>query len=145
MKIKRLFVDEGMGAFDKIEFEKRSSVIRNPDGSIVFEMSDITVPKQWSQVATDILAQKYFRRAGVPKYLRRILEDNVPSWLQRSEPDNERLEKMARDERRTFENDAKQVFLRLAGCWTYWGWKNNYFDSEADAKNFYEELCYMLA
>jgi ribonucleoside-diphosphate reductase alpha chain len=145
MKIKRLFVEEGAGAFDNIEFEKRSSVIRNPDGSIVFEMADINVPKQWSQVATDILAQKYFRRAGVPKYLRRILEDNVPSWLQRSEPDNERLEKIARDERHTFENDAKQVFRRLAGCWTYWGWKNNYFESEGDAKNFYEDLCYMLA
>lgn len=145
MKIKRFFTEEGVNAFSKIEFEKRSSVIRNPDGSIVFEMADIMVPKQWSQVATDILAQKYFRRAGIPIYLKKAAEDNIPEWLQRSEPDTEKLESLPKGERYTFEKDARQVFRRLAGCWTYWGWKYNYFDSEGDARNFYEELCYMLA
>ncbi len=145
MKINRLFVGSSSSAFDKIEFDTRSSVIRNPDGSIVFEMNDIKVPNHWSQVSTDIIAQKYFRKAGVPVYLKKVKEEGIPEWLQRSEPDNERLREIVEEERYTSEKDSRQVFTRLGGCWTYWGWKHNYFDSEADAKNFYEELCYMLA
>jgi ribonucleoside-diphosphate reductase alpha chain len=145
MKIRRVLTQEGTTAFDRVEFERRSSVIRNPDGSIVFEMADIIVPKQWSQVATDILAQKYFRKAGVPKYLKKVPEDNIPEWLQRSVADEEKLSSLPESERHTYENDARQVFRRLAGCWTYWGWKDEYFDSETDARNFYEELCFMLA
>ncbi len=114
MKIKRLFTEEGINAFEKIEFEKRTSVIRNPDGSIVFEMPDITVPRQWSQVATDILAQKYFRRAGIPKFLKKAAEDNVPEWLQRSEPDTEKMENLPKEERFTFEKDSRQVFFRYS-------------------------------
>src|SRR6266498_3668816 len=110
MKINRLFLEENV-----IEFEKRSSIIRNPDGSIVFEMQDINVPKQWSQVATDILAQKYFRKAGIPVYLKKAAEENVPEWLQRSVPDTEKLEKIAESEKYTSENDSRQVFRRLAG------------------------------
>jgi ribonucleoside-diphosphate reductase alpha chain len=145
MKINRVFVKKGSSAFDIVEFDTRSSVIRNPDGSIVFEMNDIKVPNHWSQVATDIIAQKYFRKAGVPVFLRKVAEEGIPEWLQKSEPDNERLKNLADEEKFTSEKDSRQVFMRLAGCWTYWGWKNNYFDSEEYAKNFYEELCYMLA
>jgi ribonucleoside-diphosphate reductase alpha chain len=83
MKVDRLFVNDSNDPYNKIEFDKRTSVIRNPDGSIVFEMIDIVVPKHWSQVATDILAQKYFRKAGVPRMLKKVHEDGFPSWLQR--------------------------------------------------------------
>jgi ribonucleoside-diphosphate reductase alpha chain len=145
MKIKSLLVDEGKKPYESIEFDKRSSVIRNPDGSIVFEMIDIIVPKHWSQVATDILAQKYFRKAGIPKFLKKVYEEGVPVWLSRSVPDAEKMAELAPEERYTSETDSRQVFHRLAGCWTYWGWKYNYFDSEADALNYYNELSYMLA
>lgn len=145
MKINRLFVTDAASPYETIEFEKRSSVIRNPDGSIVFEMIDIFVPKHWSQVATDILAQKYFRKAGVPKALKKIHEEGIPHWLQRSETDLETLKNVPEIERYTSETDARQVFNRLAGCWTYWGWKHGYFDNENDALNFYNEQCYMLA
>lgn len=145
MKIDRLFVKKGESAFDTIEFDVRSSVIRNPDGSIVFEMNDIKVPTHWSQVATDILAQKYFRKAGIPVYLKKVQEKGVPNWLQRSEADEPKMKDLHNEEKYTSEKDSRQVFNRLAGCWTYWGWKHNYFSSEDDAKHFYEELCYMLA
>lgn len=145
MRINNLFVNKGISAFDIIEFDTRSSVIRNPDGSIVFEMNDIKVPSHWSQVATDIIAQKYFRKAGVPVYLKRVNEEGIPEWLQRSEPDTEKLKDLIEEEWYTSEKDSRQVFTRLAGCWTYWGWKHNYFNTEADAKNYFEELCYMLA
>ena len=145
MKINRFLVNKGETAFDTIEFDTRSSVIRNPDGSVVFEMNNIKVPKHWSQVATDILAQKYFRKAGVPVYLKRVEEKGVPEWLQRSEADNDRMKDFPEEEKYTSEKDSTEVFNRLAGCWTYWGWKHKYFTKEQDAKNFYEELCYMLA
>jgi len=145
MKVNRLFVDKSVSAFDMVEFDTRSSVIRNPDGSIVFEMNDIKVPKHWSQVATDIIAQKYFRKAGVPVYLKKVNESGIPVWLQRSESDTDRLKNIVDEEKHTSEKDSREVFTRLAGCWTYWGWKHGYFQTEDDAKNFYEELCYMLA
>jgi len=142
MKISRLLVHKGNSAYDQINFDTRSSVIRNPDGSIVFEMNDIKVPDHWSQVATDILAQKYFRKAGVPVYLKKVEEDGIPGWLQRSEADSNRLRGVIEEESYTSENDSRQVFNRLSGCWTYWGWKHGYFNSEEDAANFYEEICY---
>ena len=145
MKINRLFVTNTANPYENIEFEKRSSVIRNPDGSIVFEMIDINVPKHWSQVAADILAQKYFRKAGVPKSMKKIHEEGIPHWLQRSEADLTSMKDVPEIERYTSETDSKQVFNRLAGCWTYWGWKYGYFDTENDALNFYNEHCYMLA
>ncbi|HEY3250457.1 MAG TPA: vitamin B12-dependent ribonucleotide reductase [Ignavibacteria bacterium] len=145
MKINKLFAVDTASPYETIEFEKRSSVIRNPDGSIVFEMIDIVVPKEWSQVATDILAQKYFRKAGVPKALKKVNEDGIPAWLERSEADLETMKKVPEIERYTSETDSRQVFNRLAGCWTYWGWKYGYFDSENDALSFYNEHCFMLA
>jgi ribonucleoside-diphosphate reductase alpha chain len=138
MKITRRFTKAGASPYANIEFVKRSSVIRNPDGSKVFEMNDIDIPATWSQVATDIIAQKYFRKAGVPSATTRIKEKGIPVWLQRSTP--------AKDaDPNVGERDSKQVFNRLAGCWTYWGHKYGYFDSEADTQAFHDELVFMLA
>ncbi|MEJ2613617.1 MAG: vitamin B12-dependent ribonucleotide reductase, partial [Ignavibacteriaceae bacterium] len=145
MQIKRLFTEAGKDPLSSIEFVNRTSEIRNPDGSVVFRMDDVYVPVKWSQVATDIIAQKYFRKAGVPKLLKKVREKGVPSWLQPSKADVDKLEQLPEKDRFTSETDAKQVFHRLAGCWTYWGWQANYFDSEEDAKIFYDELIYMLA
>lgn len=145
MKIKRHYTEENKDPFSSFEFVKRTSEIRNPDGSIVFKMEDVIVPSSWSQVATDIIAQKYFRKAGVPKLLKKVKEKNVPVWLQASKADSERLEQLPEKERFSSETDSRQVFQRLAGCWTYWGWLGNYFDAEEDAKAYYDEMLYMLA
>ncbi len=91
MKIKRLFTMEGEGPYQSLEFENRTSVIRNPDGSVVSEWENVTVPKHWSQVATDIMAQKYFRKAGVPARLKKKFEPGMPEWLCPSVPDEEAL------------------------------------------------------
>ena len=108
---------------------RRFREIRNPDGSVVFRLDDIDVPAQFSQVAADILAQKYFRKAGVPARLKKVEENDVPSFLWRSVPDEAELAKLPEDERYVSETDARQVFDRLAGTWTYWGWKGGYFAS----------------
>lgn len=138
MKITRRFTRAGESPYADITFVERSSIIRNPDGSTVFEMNDVKVPEHFSQVATDIIAQKYFRKAGVPSATVRVRERGVPDWLQRSVPAPDA-------DLHHGERDSRQVFNRLAGCWTYWGWKYHYFDTEADARAFYDELCYMLA
>ena len=114
-------------------FRAADSEIRNPDGKAVFQQAAIEVPAHWSQVATDVLAQKYFRRAGVARRLTAIAERDVPDWLWRSAPDSAALAGLPQAERYTGEQSAKQVFHRLAGTWTYWGWKGGYFDSEKDA------------
>ncbi|MGI9373041.1 MAG: adenosylcobalamin-dependent ribonucleoside-diphosphate reductase, partial [Hyphomicrobiales bacterium] len=145
MRIARHYTEAGKGPFDLIEFRKATSEIRNPDGSVVFKLEDIDVPAQFSQVAADILAQKYFRKAGVPAALKTVEENTVPSWLWRSVPDEKALAKLPEEERYGPERDARQVFTRLAGTWTYWGWKGGYFDDEEDARAFYDELCFMLA
>ena len=145
MKIERRFTKENQSAYADIEFRKTISEIKNPDGSIVFRLENINVPAQFSQVAADILAQKYFRKAGVPARVKKVEENNVPSWLWRSVPDEAALAELPEDERFGSEMDACQVFDRLAGTWTYWGWKGGYFDSEEDAKAFRDELAYMLA
>jgi len=146
MKFERHFTESSWSTpFDGIKFESRTSEIKNPDGSQVFLMEDVIVPKSWSQVATDIIAQKYYRKAGVPTELKKIREKGVPTWLQRSEANDKKLKDLTEDDQFTHESDSRDVFSRLAGCWTYWGWKNDYFDSEDDAKVFYDELCYMLA
>lgn len=112
----RYFTEEGKSPFDLFEYEKRSSVIRNPSGDVVFEMNDVEVPNSWSQVATDILAQKYFRKTGVPQ------EDGS----------------LGR------ENSIKQTAHRLANCWREWGEEYGYFASSKDAEIFYDELAYMI-
>ncbi|MCC5942060.1 MAG: vitamin B12-dependent ribonucleotide reductase, partial [Balneolaceae bacterium] len=142
MQFSRLYTEKKWKSpYDNIKFEKRRSEIKNPDGSRIFEMEDVVVPSTWSQVATDIIAQKYFRKAGVPAKLKKIAEKGVPSWLQRSVADEKELKNLPEEERYTHEIDSRQVFHRLAGCWTYWGWKHDYFNSEEDAKSFYAELC----
>ncbi|MDP9139141.1 MAG: vitamin B12-dependent ribonucleotide reductase, partial [Pseudomonadota bacterium] len=145
MQIERRFTKPGQHPFEGIEFRRTASEIRNPDGSIVFKAADVEVPTQWSQVAADILAQKYLRRAGVPKILTRVEERSVPSWLWRSIGDQTALEAIAEKDRISGESSAKQVIHRLAGTWTYWGWKGSYFESQEDARAFYDEHCYMLA
>ena len=145
MKISRLFTRTSERPYEGIEFEARSSRITNPDGSLVFEAKDMMVPRGWSQVAVDILAQKYFRRAGVPTALRKVPEEGVPAWLWRSEPDEEALAKLPKAERSKGESDSRQVFERLAGCWTYWGFKHNYFEDAVQAKSFFDEMVTMLA
>jgi ribonucleoside-diphosphate reductase alpha chain len=121
-------------------FRAGDSEIRNPDGTIVFQQRGIEVPEAWSQVATDVLAQKYFRRAGVARHLKKVAEADVPEWLWRSVPDES-----ASDQAFGGETSARQVFHRMAGAWTYWGWKGGYFDGEADARTFHDEHCFMLA
>ncbi|MDO9416939.1 vitamin B12-dependent ribonucleotide reductase [Pararhizobium sp.] len=145
MRIERRFTKPGQSAYAEIEFRKAISEIRNPDGSIVFRLENIDVPAQFSQVAADILAQKYFRKAGVPARLKKVEENSVPSWLWRSEADTAAMKDLPKDEQTGSEIDARQVFDRLAGTWTYWGWKGGYFASEDDALAFRDELAYMLA
>ncbi|WEX11694.1 vitamin B12-dependent ribonucleotide reductase [Chelativorans sp. AA-79] len=145
MRIERRFTKEGQSPYAEIPFRKALSEIRNPDGSIVFRLEDIDVPAQFSQVAADILAQKYFRKAGVPARLKKVEENSVPSFLWRSVADEEALATLPAEERYGSETDARQVFDRLAGTWTYWGWKGGYFASEDDARAFMDELAYMLA
>ncbi len=145
MRIERRFTKAGKSPYAEIAFRKATSEIKNPDGSIVFRLENIDVPAQFSQVASDILAQKYFRKAGVPARLKKVEENDVPSFLWRSVADEAALKTLPEDERYGSETSAAQVFNRLAGTWTYWGWKGGYFNSEADAQAFMDELCYMLA
>ncbi len=128
MKIGRYFTTPGHDAYEGIPFEPRRSEIKNPDGSSVFKMENVMVPAHWSQVATDILAQKYFRKAG--------LLSGKPE-LRNLSP----YTKLDVDH----ESDSREVFHRLAGCWRHWGEKFGYFDTTEDAQAFYDELCHMLA
>ncbi|MEM8795890.1 MAG: adenosylcobalamin-dependent ribonucleoside-diphosphate reductase [Pseudomonadota bacterium] len=118
--------------------------VRNADGTRAFAFDNIVVPSHWSGLATDILVRKYFRKSGVPAAARAIPELGVPDWLWRSEPDHAVLNGMPEENRFGAERDARQVFHRLAGFWTYWGWKGGYFDSEEDARAFYDEMQRML-
>jgi ribonucleoside-diphosphate reductase alpha chain len=135
MKITRKFTTAGQDPFASTPWVKRTSKIMNPDGSVVFQMDDAMVPESWSQLATDIMVSKYFRKAGVPQC--EFTEDNrvqrtggtpVPSSSGKTGP----------------EKSAEQVIHRLAGCWRHWGETHGYFDTAADAQAFYDELCYMM-
>jgi ribonucleoside-diphosphate reductase alpha chain len=129
VKIERRFTQAGRSPYEGVEFGKRTSEIKNTDGSSVFKAEGIDVPAAWSQVAVDILAQKYFRKAGVPQVDgagQPVLDASGAPVL-------------------GGERDARQVFHRLAGCWTSWGAKHSYFDSDEDAQAFHDELCHMLA
>ncbi len=128
MKFARRFTTKGTSVFDMFTYAKRSSVLRNPDGSKVFEMNDIEVPEQWSQVATDILAQKYFRKTGVPQ----CDEHGKPLHDKKGKPVT------------GSENSVRQVVHRLVGCWKEWGEKHGYFTTPEDADVFYDEVAYML-
>ncbi len=128
LKIQRFFTEEGKDAFDSFEYEKRTSRITNPDGSVVFEMKDLEVPTFWSQVATDILAQKYCRKKGVPQR-----DEN--GELKKDEKGNPVLGP---------ENSVKLVVNRLASTWRHWGEQAGYFNSPEDAQAFEDEIKYML-
>ncbi|MFQ5451516.1 MAG: vitamin B12-dependent ribonucleotide reductase [Nitrospinaceae bacterium] len=145
MLIDRTFTRENNDPYQGIHFVERTSRINNADGSIVSEIRHVVVPDFWSQVAVDIMAQKYFRKAGVPARLKKKLEPGVPEWLCPSEPDSQALSHLPEAEQYTRETDSRQVFHRMAGCWAYWGWKNNCFSSEEEARNYYDEICFMLA
>ena len=137
MKIERQFTKAGQDAYSDLDFVTTVSEIRNPDGTIVFHLDDVEVPASWSQVASDVIAQKYFRKAGVPSKLQKVEEENVPEFLWRSEA--------ATGAEIGGETSSKQVFDRLAGAWAYWGWKGGYFTTEEDARAYYDEMRHMLA
>ena len=145
MKITRRFTTAGQSPYAAIAFRRATSEIKNPDGSVVFRLEAFDVPEHFSQVAADILAQKYFRKAGVARRLKKLEESTIPSWLWRSIPDDAALSALPEKERTGGESDARQVFDRLAGTWTYWGWKGGYFTTEDDARAFFDEHRYMLA
>jgi ribonucleoside-diphosphate reductase alpha chain len=128
MKISRLFTKPNTDVFATVQYEKRTSRISNPDGSIVFEMNDAEIPKNWSQLATDIMVSKYFRKAGVPQ----LDTDGNP----KKDANGKAIMGP--------EKSAKQVIHRLVGCWRHWGETHGYFDSAEDAQAFYDELSYML-
>lgn len=138
MKIERRFTEAGQDAYASLDFIGATSEIRNPDGSIVFRLEGIEVPASWSQVASDVIAQKYFRKAGVPSRLKKVREKGVPEFLWRSVPADDDVEMGG-------ETSSKQVFDRLAGAWTYWGWKGGYFTTEEDARAYFDEMRHMLA
>ncbi|MBV7393327.1 vitamin B12-dependent ribonucleotide reductase [Mameliella sediminis] len=138
MKIERKFTKAGQDAYADIDFVTTKSEIRNPDGTTVFALDALEVPAGWSQVASDVIAQKYFRKAGVPTELKRVREEGVPEFLWRSVP-------ASKDTPKTGETSARQVFDRLAGAWTYWGWKGGYFTTEEDARAYFDEMRVMLA
>lgn len=132
MKIKKHFTKSLKNPYENIPFVERKSELKNPDGTGIFSCDHIVVPEFWSQVATDILAQKYFRKAGLSRHSERS-GDPSPVGLSMTTNDPD------------METDSRQVFHRLAGCWTHWGEKYGYFDSKQDAQSFYDETCYMLA
>lgn len=127
MKVTRKFTTSGQDPFASVAWVKRSSKISNPDGSIVFEMKDAEVPETWSQLATDIMVSKYFRKAGVPQY-----DENGKTKVSDGKP-------VTGPER-----SARQVIHRLAGCWRHWGETHRYFDTAEDAQAFYDEIAYMM-
>ncbi|MGE5270746.1 MAG: vitamin B12-dependent ribonucleotide reductase [Thiohalocapsa sp.] len=145
MHIARRFTTAGHDPYELVAFRSASSEIRNPDGSVVFAADGVEVPAEWSQVACDILAQKYLRKAGVPARLRPVEEEGVPPWLWCRTADTAALAELPAAEHSGGETSAKECFDRMAGTWTYWGWKGGYFDDEDDARAFYDELRLMLA
>ena len=145
LRIGRRFTEAGVESFDALEWAKRNVAIHNYDGTTAFELEGVSLPTGYSQTAANVLAQKYLRKAGVPQRLRKVPEKGVPGWLRRSVPDAKALAKLPEAERHGEEKDGRQLFRRLAGTWTCWGWKHGYFRAEADARAFYDELCYMLA
>ena len=143
--IERRFTSAGSDPFDAFDWIEMSVEIRNPDGSLAHEIEDAQLPSGFAGVPGKVCAQKYLRKAGVPVALRKVAEDGVPVWLQRSEPDHEKLQTLDAEDRYVGETDGRELFRRLAGTWTYWGWKYGYFASEADARAYYDEMYYLIA
>jgi ribonucleoside-diphosphate reductase alpha chain len=129
LRINRRFTEAGQDPYDQFEWSYRDSKISNPDGSVVFEMNGAEIPARWSQVASDIMVSKYFRKAGVPQFDAEgnpLLDDDGNPVLGP-------------------EQSAKQVFNRLAGTWRHWGEREGYFASSEDAEAFEDDLRFMLA
>ncbi len=145
MVIERRFTQVDKDPFNQFEWSTSDYVINNQDGSVAFEIKDVSLPSGFEGVPGKVCAQKYMRKAGVPMVIRKVPEKGVPTWLQRSAPDEEKLQKMAAEDRYGSESDGRQLFRRLAGTWTYWGWKHGYFASEDDARAYYDEMCYLIA
>ncbi len=136
MKVTRKFTTAGHDPFSTVEWTTRSSKISNPDGSVVFEMPDAEVPVTWSQLATDIMVSKYFRKAGVPQFEQSFALPNTPQAVARRDESGKVVTGP--------ERSARQVIHRLAGCWRFWGETHGYFDTPDDAEAFYDELVYMM-
>ena len=145
MTIKRKFTTLDKDPFDAFEWMTTDLEIRNMDGSVAHDMIGVCFPVGFEGVPGTVAAQKYLRKAGVPAVLRPVPEEGVPTWLQRSAPDEEKLQKLEASERFIGETDFRQMFRRLAGTWTYWGWKYGYFASEEDARSYYDEMCFLIA
>ncbi|WP_208991363.1 adenosylcobalamin-dependent ribonucleoside-diphosphate reductase [Pannonibacter phragmitetus] len=145
MRINRLFTKAGAPAYCDIRFRQHQSEVRTQGGKVLSRQAVSEVPERFSQVAADVLCQKYFRKTGVAARLKKVPEDAVPVWLQRSIPDEEALKSLPEEARFGPETSARQVFDRLAGTWTYWGWKTGTFDSEDDARAFFDEMRVMMA
>ena len=145
MRIRRRYTSPNESPYARIEFRRTPSEIRTPEGETVFELKELEAPASWSQVACDILAQKYLRRAGVPARLKAVSEDGVPDFLWRRVADQDALADLPEDARFGGETSVQQVFDRLAGAWAYWGWKGGYFAHEDDARAYFDEMRYMLA
>jgi ribonucleoside-diphosphate reductase alpha chain len=145
MSVERRFTTKEGGAFGAIEWTKKTSRIVGRGGEVIFEQKDLETPANFSQTAADVLAQKYLRKAGVPAALKPVKERNVPEFLWRHVADDPALKKLPEEQRYGGETSMKQVFLRLAGCWAYWGWKAGYFRTEGDALAYRDEMAAMLA
>ena len=145
MVIERRFTTAGDDPFDAFDWIEMDVEIRNPDGSMADAVEGVKLPSGFAGVPGKVCAQKYLRKAGVPKHLRKVPEEGVPGWLQRSAPDHERLQTVETKQRMGGETDGRELFRRLAGTWTYWGWKYGYFASEADARAYFDEMCYLIA
>ncbi|CAM5771563.1 vitamin B12-dependent ribonucleotide reductase [Labrys miyagiensis] len=145
MKIPALYTCGVEDPYSLLTFKETASEIRNSDGSLAFDLARVIAPEEWSEIAIDIAAKKYFRKAGVAALLRRVAESDVPFWLWRSVPDLDALAELPNEQRYGGEYDLRQVFDRIAGATTYWGWKNRYFSTESDAAAFFNELRFMLA
>ena len=134
--IERRFTTAGEDAFDVFDWIEMDVEIRNPDGSMADTVEGVKLPSGFSGVPGKVCAQKY---------LRKVPEDGGPVWLQRSTPDHERLQTLDAGNRMGGETDGRELFRRLAGTWTYWGWKYGYFASAADARAYFDEMCYLIA
>src|ERR1700727_1607387 len=139
MRIERHYTQSGVSPYDLIPFATTKGEIANPDGSVVFSLQGVEVPAAWSQVAADVLAQKYFRKAGIPARVKRVEEESVPSFLWRSVTDETALSSLPKEERVGSETSAKQVFDRLAGAWTYWAWKAGFFEADEERAPYYAQ------
>jgi ribonucleoside-diphosphate reductase alpha chain len=145
MIVERRFTTAGEDPFDLFSWISMDVEIRNADGTMADSIKGVEFPAGFEGVPGKIAAQKYLRKAGVPAFLRKVAEEGVPVWLQRSEPDHEKLQTLDAQDRFTVETHGKNLFRRLAGTWTYWGYKYGYFASEVDARAYFDEMCYLIA